>query len=903
MEIIQLLIELSLVSVSTTDSYIDIAVGQEFTVALRSDGRLFSWGYNYAGCLGNNSTTDKSVPTSVNTADSFVKIAAGSSVALALRGDGKLFAWGLNNYGQLGVGHLTNRSVPTEVVDITGNSDFKQIASTWYTSHGIRGNGTIWTWGSNDQGCLGHREDKYSPNVGQYTTSYSSPISVYDSNITSQLLGLDTAYYSVCVIDPTGRLWSWGDNTAGELGDNSRTSKYLPISVSSADSFVKVVGLSESFFAQRGSDGTIWCWGKNDYGQLGDGSTASRSVPGSYSFADSFAQIGGGALFFMGIKGSDGTVWGTGQNDSGQLGDNSLTNRLLPVSVSTADSFVKVATGSQGAFNSLIMRNDGRLFGSGYNLEGAIGDNSLTNRSRPVSVNSSDSFCEIGMGYVFSAAIRGSDGRLFTWGYNAYGQLGDGTVTRRSNPVSVSSADSFVKIACGFYHTMAIRGSDGKLFGWGDNDAGQLGDGTVTRRSYPVSVNVVGSFINVVCGRGFTLARRCDGKVFSWGSNTYGQLGNQAVLGLAIGASISYPVSVCAPQGIFSDITSSWYTTLMLRKDGKLFGCGVNDNGQLANNTTENNNGLISISTADSFSKISGGYYSLAAIRGSDGRLFSWGYNGYGQLGDNSMTNRSVPVSVSTADSFVEIVGGHYMSIAIRGDGRLFSWGFNDNGGLGDNSKTSRSVPGSVNTTDSFVQIACGFTFAIGIRGSDGRLFSWGSNSVGQLGYNSTTERSVPGSVSTTDSFVDIAIGDMGHAMALRSDGRLFSWGYNAQGQLGDNSITNRSVPGSVSSADSFAKIDCQGYTSAAIRGSDGRLFIWGYNAYGGLGDNSVTNRSFPVSISSTDSFIAVACGYGHTIAMTGKGKIFAWGDNTYGQLGTAVSSVKIPVRMTRLPG
>jgi alpha-tubulin suppressor-like RCC1 family protein len=319
----------------------------------------------------------------------------------------------------------------------------------------------------------------------------------------------------------------------------------------------------------------------------------------------------------------------------------------------------------------------------------------------------------------------------------------------------------------------------------------------------------------------------------------------------------------------------------------------------------------VSVSFAESVAVICAGMYFNALIRGSDGMVFVWGSGGWGVFGNNTTGTVSYPVSISSGDSFTQICGGDSQILARRGDGRLFAWGYNAEGELGDNSTTDKSVPVSVSTGDSFKEIAFGEYFGLAIRGSDGRLFAWGYNLYGQLGDNTTVDKSVPVSVSTGDSFVQIACG-YNHSMAIRGDGRLFAWGLNDYGQLGDNAATtNKSIPVSVSTGDSFIKVACTRHHSMAIRGSDNVVFCWGRNGDGQLGQWDYTHQSVPVSIyiqnpyinaGITRSFIEIAAGDGNSYAINLNSKAFAWGGNTYGQLGQYYDEVGTPVMIQILP-
>ena len=568
----------------------------------------------------------------------------------------------------------------------------------------------------------------------------------------------------------------------GQLGNNTLNITGSPTSVSLAMSLKmpQETGGSDHFIGIDPNTGLLWGWGNNNSGQLGDNSRTNRSLPVSVSSADSFVQISVGGYLSMAIRGSDGRLFAWGLNDYGQLGQNSLTSRSVPVSVNTTDSFIAVAVGGNHA---MALRGDGRLFAiGGSGGEGRLGNNNTVSRSTPVSCNNTSSYVQITAGSDFSGALR-SDGLIYTWGDNTAGGLGDNSRTHRSVPVSWSSADSFIQISNKFRGIIGLR-ADGMVFTCGANEYGQGGDGTHVSRSIPTQIFGTHSFKKVAAGGSNTVrGLKSDGTIWSWGWNSYGHLGHRHDISYTGG---QYTTSYSAPISVYT--------------------------GDIGLNVSK-----IAVCLDASI------------ILNSSGQLWSWGNNSYGQLGDNTRTSAYIPISVSTTDTFVDIGGGLYFQVAIRNDGLIYAWGRNDNGQLGENSTTSRSVPVSVSTASSFVKICYGYAAHMVAIRSDGLLYAWGLNDYGQLGDNSRTARSVPVSVSTASSWVDVKLGNQ-RTVALRSDGKIYSWGYNAYGEVGDNSITSRSVPVSVSLGGSYSQIGSGHFHAIAIDGSTGLLYAWGLN-------------------------------------------------------------------------
>jgi alpha-tubulin suppressor-like RCC1 family protein len=355
-----------------------------------------------------------------------------------------------------------------------------------------------------------------------------------------------------------GQAWSWGFNGDGQLGDGSITTRSSPVSVSGG--FGDWCQISAGFchsLAVR-TDGTAWAWGSNTSGRLGDGSITNRSSPVSVvgGFAD-WCQVSAGLVHSLAVR-TDGTAWAWGCNTYGRLGDGSVTNQSSPVSV--VGGFGDWCEISAGLSHSLAVRTDGTAWAWGVNTYGQLGDGSVTSRTSPVSVVGGFSdWCQISAGGFHSLAVR-TDGTAWAWGVNASGRLGDGTTTARSSPVSVVGGFAdWCQVSGGRFHSLAVR-TDGTAWAWGSNASGRLGDGTTTARSSPVSVvGGFGDWCEISAGYSHSLAVRTDGTAWAWGCNTYGRLGDLTV------TVRSSPVSVVGGFSDWCEISAGGSHSLAIR--------------------------------------------------------------------------------------------------------------------------------------------------------------------------------------------------------------------------------------------------------------------------------------------------------------------------------------------------
>jgi len=350
--------------------------------------------------------------------------------------EGNLFTWGSNSYGALGDNTTTNRSTPGTT--FSGGANWKQVSSA----------------------------------------SYSGDINV-----------------GVCAIKTDGTLWTWGRNTNGQLGDNTITTRSIPVTTFAGGTNWKQVAGGPSHTAAIKTDGTLWTWGMNrdgidTFGSLGinDESNINILTPvTTFSGGTNWKQVSCGRVLTTAVK-TDGTLWTWGRNINGQLGTNDNINRSTPVTTFAGGTNWKQVSASNGNNGFVLaVKTDGTLWGWGLNTNGQLGDNTTTTRSTPVTTFAGGTnWKQVACGRIHTLATK-TDGTLWTWGQNSYGQLGDNTTTQRITPVTTfSGGTNWVSPVRGFTSSGCIKG-DGTLWTWGNNVHGQLGDNTTTQRNTPIT--------------------------------------------------------------------------------------------------------------------------------------------------------------------------------------------------------------------------------------------------------------------------------------------------------------------------------------------------------------------------------------------------------------------------------
>jgi len=303
--------------------------------SIKTDGTLWIWGNNNSGQLGDNTISNKSSPIqTVTFGNIWQQVAAGYSNTLAIKTDGTLWSWGSNFVGQIGDNTIVGRSSPVQV--ISGGTNWKQASSGNNLSAAVKTDGTLWVWGFSSSGALGN-------NVG--FDRKSSPIQTIAGGINWS--SVVCSYQStIGAIKKDGTLWMWGDNTDGGLGDNSVTNKSSPVQTVTFASTWKQVSLGAYHTAAIKIDGTLWMWGRNGYGQLGDNTLTHRSSPiQTVAAGSNWKQVSCGQYFTSAIK-TDGTLWSWGFNTAGRLGDGTIVHRSSPVQiVSGGTTWKQVAAG------------------------------------------------------------------------------------------------------------------------------------------------------------------------------------------------------------------------------------------------------------------------------------------------------------------------------------------------------------------------------------------------------------------------------------------------------------------------------------------------------------------------------------------------------------------------------
>jgi alpha-tubulin suppressor-like RCC1 family protein len=355
-----------------------------------------------------------------------------------------------------------------------------------------------------------------------------------------------------------GGLWTWGANVQAELGDNTLVPKSSPVQTVAGGTNWKQVACGTNHSAAIKTDGTLWLWGGGNNGSLGINTFGGRSSPvQTVAGGTNWKQVEIGTYLTAAVK-TDGTLWLWGFNNFGQLGDNTVANKSSPVqTISAGANWKQVASGGN---STVAVKTDGTLWTWGSSVSGELGNNTTTSSSSPVqTVAGGTNWKQVDNGSGHMAAIK-TDGTLWTWGSSL--GLGDNTTTNKSSPVqTVAGGTNWKQVACGGFHTAAIK-TDGSLWTWGSNSYGALGDNTVTLRRSPVQTISAGTnWKQVAGGLYYTAAIKTDGTLWLWGRNNYGNLGNNTI------TDRSSPVQVISGGTNWKQVATGHYVTAVVKDD------------------------------------------------------------------------------------------------------------------------------------------------------------------------------------------------------------------------------------------------------------------------------------------------------------------------------------------------
>ena len=1058
------------------DSNIQISLGYKFSVALKQDGTVWSWGQNNDGELGLGNTTEYDEPQQItDITEKITDVKTGYYHSIALTEKGEVYTWGYNGNGQLGNGTREDSLVP---VKVTRLKNVTKVNAYKYMTIALTQNGEVYAWGSgygakpvklnftrkiiDVSGNLVLAENRKAYNLDE-TKSYGK-----------DLIKVVAGYNHYLGLTSDGEVYAWGSNSYGQLGNGNNTSSSTAVKVVTPDgksNMTNIVDISagdsysiitdkdgkvytfgyygdyrtantvhsnkpveiqdlyktELVAASEGGhtaivdwDGNVYTVGLNDYGQLGLKDTTTRSkfekigeLEISCEPARITLNVGESKDISLALSSSfnlknnkqaSGEVNKTIENETiASLAGNTVTgnaigktmlnatyegiigtlnteiqkfNKNVEVEVLPKDGKVTPKVEAGDGF-TVELKADGTVWSHGQNQYGqlGVGDTNSYNEPQKVKIIKNtiknedgskteieDTIKDISVGNYHVLALS-ETGKVYAWGYGEKGQLGTGSGYSNEEPVVVKDIyrkqlQDIVKVEAGENVSFAIT-SKGKVYAWGNgySSRAQLldlpenavditskyvltGDGKVYNISTKEQLPIVGKIVDLDEGTNHTVMLTNDGKAYAIGDNTYGQLSNGNNV-----PSETTPVAVRKnSENIFTgikEIKAGDKTTVIVTTDGKLYACGMNDNNELGIenkeildvNIPQENKNIENVISANI------GTNHVVAIK-EDGEVDAFGYGKNGELGSRNDKNSIIPVMVGK-----DIIRTNTNNVALKVNQETTIEGYVDyfnifNNDIKNINYTSKDtsvatlediqendindetlnesrkfkirlsgkktgttivtanqentdnvgviqveiVPETENEITISPNVITNGSHTISLR-TDGKVFTWGDNTYGQLGNGTVKTSDEPVEVTFPEGTIitQIAAGE-NHNVALDSNGNVWTWGRNNNYQIG-NTRANQYTPYKVSNLPKVIKISA-GNNNTMVITENNELYAWGLNAYGDLGLGTYTNKVLPKKVKGIHDIIDISGGKSHYIALNRAGEVFVTGSNLYGQLG-----------------
>ncbi len=734
------------------------------------------------------------------------------------------------------------------------------------------------------------------------TTTYNYVVTVtiggQESNVSNQFVAnpfpqavmLVGGTDFTCALRGNGTIWCWGANSSGQLGDGSTTDRYSPVQeVNQFTDWVDISVLASHACARR-TGGTLYCWGNNWRNAAADSSDPTKVDPATISTANpqgyvvtptqvdaaaDWIDVSAGVNRTCGIK-SSGFIFCWGGNEG-----------ATPVVQGALSNWAEVTAGG----DSFCALNDlSQIFCWGGNGKGQLGNGVIGGSiALPTQeITGASDWTRVTMGYSHVCGLRGAGtgSSLSCWGWNEHGQVGNAMITTgEGTPIPVGSGSDWATVIAGYKHTCASK-TTGELFCWGFNSNSQLGEGVTGDVAIPTLIGGVGQtdWGNLIAmGVNHTCVTKTDKKVYCWGRNDVGQIGNGT----------NTPIkNVPTRVGIANDwrkVETGIFHTCATKTDGTLWCAGNNSYGQLGTGNNNHSQDFKQVTANTDWADIAVGRNHTCAIR--SGALYCWGDNISGALGINSTTNANAPTQEANGfTNWTEVTAGNSHTCAIRSGGALYCWGSNlfaqvGNGGSGF-AAPNVLTPVRVGGTTLFDKVTAG-TWATCAR--NGGLYCWGSNTTyAPNGFGRTT----PGQV-WSGTFSSFAVGT--HIIGYDNDSIFKGIGTNTSGQLGLVDIN-----GDLYVANNFTNIgrsrdfwyapSASSNTSCA--GFSNSLYCTGNNQYGQLGVGDFVDRWRFTVVDSGRNWKTAPSDY-HTCGVTSN-ELYCWGWNREGQHGSGDAWVSI---------
>lgn len=929
-----------------------LAAGNEHSCAL-SKGQIFCWGNNSHGQLGTGNSQNATKPMTVMGLNNVTSIAAGGDHSCAINNNRRVFCWGENDNGQLGDGTTSSRNKPHEV---SGIGDTIQIVAGSKHTCALSASGLIHCWGANTRGQLGNSgfDNSLLPVLipgrtiatqltsganhscalmdtkvwcwGDNTYSQLGRLNAANSRTPIQIPGLEATnlgagYFHTCALNKQNRLSCWGNNQDGQLGIGFESASHTnSTAISALDNPIAFVagGYHTCSLTEAGA---LFCWGSNQFGQLGNGSTVKKTTPAVVPTLSHYLTITHGKSSCATTVGGGGTCW--------QLHIDYPKVSPTPVPIPNVDKIQSVTVGGLAGYTwqtprytyswpridshyCLVANDKAACLGENY-----YGQSGLPKKynfvNTPNFMDTLTEVKEVTTGALHSCALR-ANGTVWCWGDNSVGQVGSDLISDAigvqdaSIPRKVNTLVNAKSLATGKAHNCIVS-VDNDVYCWGYNAFGQIGANGTDRVFTPTKVSAFGKVRQIAATLDATCALTIDDSV------------------ICIGQSLKIPKIISLPRDTVS-LTSSQFsiankltgqycaatrqsetycwsvlenppTQVIVKKGVKIqpgpcelsqkgADCAFMTDGAVFRKTPIFIPYRISaqrVPAVPSVHSIAAGDQHTCALQNAD--IFCWGNNRYGQLADNGVAPRLLPDITTTLNNTTELAGGAAHNCALQNNTQVLCWGKNLHGQIGDGSFDDQLTPKIVAGLSGVKKLSLGDNHTCAATAL-GTVQCLGNNVYGQLGNGNNIDSPSPVTVPGLSNIAGIGSGPL-HTCAFDTSGQVYCWGFNVYRELYDDEkkfVRASTIPVAIPELSGVIQI-AAGIEHTCALTNRGQVWCWGYNISGQLGAGNRNLNITPKPVRNLAGVEKIAAGFWHTCALDKDKSLRCWGNNEYGQLGT----------------
>ena len=746
-----------------SDSVIDVKSDNDFNIALKSDGSIWSWGANSCGQLALGDTENRNEPKQIELSSKVRQIATGDSHIVILTKDNKVLTSGLNSQGQLGNSSTSNSTTLVSVVDEYGKeiSNIAEITAYKNATYLLDYDGNVYACGEG----YGKVAVKISniENVTKVSGNYGITVDNKAINLETKavvsglenVIDISSGENHTVFLTKDKTAYALGTNTNGQCGNGTKVNCLVPTIIKNSTGTetltnIRQIKAGNNFTMAVLDNGEVYTWGSNDQNKLGTDQSNDQVLPKKNTNISNGILVSAGKNHAIYVN-SNGKVYAWGNGLNGTLGNCVNANSITPVLVGAEDIVVNT--------NHLTLRKSEKATLSAnvksFNLKNEVTSDGLTYLSNDkqiikvdsqtgevtglsegttsvtVSQDGTDNKAIIQVSVIKSGAlvkpmtitvnstqvILKADGTVWSYGLNANGELGTGTKVDNDNLAQVKFGTNakIVEISAGENHVLALD-ENGIVWAWGNNNYYQLGNNVVSNSSEPIKVDLAEKIVKISAGYNSSFAITESNNLVVWGLNTNGELG------IGNYENRKLPTSVENIKNVL-DVKAGKSHAILVTTDGFVYTTGNNSFGSLTG-TEYKRNIFEKVESLENVAFISAGEYHNLALTTSR-KLYSWGYNVYGQLGINTVETINTPTQILNISGIMDISAGKSHSMILTKGGNVYATGLNSLGQLGNGTKDYNKEFKLLNTINDVNYITAGNTYSMFIK-NDGSVWACG---------------------------------------------------------------------------------------------------------------------------------------------------------------------------------